>query len=305
MIGRAALIVAAATSPALCSARGGLVGASPEARPDETAIVSGPAQVEPKAATTTQTLEHARNPPRDPPGMRGFESPYGHLPNAPAPAAYDPPGAPCPVDMALVEGKLCARPVQDCLRWLDPDEKPPRSCAEFVAPVRCAGPESTMRFCIDRYEFTPHGYRFPLVNVSWNEAQVLCGAMDKRLCEEDEWVFACEGPESRPYPHGFMRDGAACNYDVDGALFMSSGKLIDRRVAADALPRCKSPFGVYNLVGNVDEWTTRPENQEPRRSILHGGWWLNGRNRCRAATDSHAEFYFGPQSGFRCCKPAR
>src|SRR5262245_29659846 len=105
MIGRAALIVAAATSPALCSARGGVVGASTEGRPDDPTIVTGATHAEQTAATTTRAPEPDRNPPRDPPGMRGFENPNGHLPKAPRPAAYEPPGAPCPVDMALVEGK--------------------------------------------------------------------------------------------------------------------------------------------------------------------------------------------------------
>jgi formylglycine-generating enzyme required for sulfatase activity len=102
-----------------------------------------------------------------------------------------------------------------------------------------------------------------------------------------------------------VRDGTACNHDIQEALFTPLGKLIDRRLSADALPRCKSPFGVFNLVGNVDEWTTRTTNEAPMRSILRGGWWLQGRNRCRAATDSHQETYAGPQTGFRCCKAAR
>jgi formylglycine-generating enzyme required for sulfatase activity len=129
--------------------------------------------------------------------------------------------------------------------------------------------------------------------------------MDKRICYEDEWEFACEGPEALPYPYGTVRDGAACNHDVAGELFSMRGKLIDRRAPSSELTRCKSPFGVMNLVGNVDEWTQRAGNEAPWRSILRGGWWLKGRNRCRAATESHNEIYAGPQTGFRCCKEAR
>jgi len=43
----------------------------------------------------------------------------------------------------------------------------------------------------------------------------------------------------------------------------------------------------------------------PRRAILRGGWWLIGRNRCRAATDNHSELYAGVQTGFRCCRAPR
>jgi formylglycine-generating enzyme len=242
--------------------------------------------------------------PRDPPGFRSFTHPGAPLPPLPKPPPYEPESAACPTDMALVEGDRCAVPVQECLRWIEPPGKPQRACGEF-APSRCGGARRKMRYCIDRHEHTPAGYQLPLVHVSWNEAQRICRAMDKRLCLEDEWEFACEGPEALPYPYGTLRDGAACNHDVAGELFTPRGKLVDRRVRADSLPRCESPFGVFNLVGNVDEWTTRAGKQPPWRSVLRGGWWLTGRNRCRAATESHNEIYAGPQSGFRCCKAAR
>ena len=241
---------------------------------------------------------------RDPPGMRSFDNPMGHLPKPPPPPAYEPANAPCPVDMVHVHGLRCTAAIQQCLEWADDRGKAKRSCGEFSKPTECRGGRRGMSYCIDRHEFTPAGYRFPLVHVSWNEAQKLCHAMDKRLCHEAEWEFACEGPEALPYPYGFERDGARCNHDRD-ELFTNRGRLIDRRVAKDALPDCKSPFGVMNIVGNVDEWTTRASAPSPRRSILRGGWWLKGRNRCRASTDSHSEIYAGPQTGFRCCKAAR
>jgi formylglycine-generating enzyme required for sulfatase activity len=161
-----------------------------------------------------------------------------------------------------------------------------------------------MRYCIDRYEFTAPGEKLPIVNVAFPEAEHLCRKMDKRICFEQEWEFACEGPEAWPYPYGFVRDGKRCNHDKDN-LFVRGNELYDQRVAADSLPDCKSPFGVFNLVGNVDEWTHRPGTKPPNRSILRGGWWLMGRSRCRAATSSHNETYAGAQTGFRCCKPAR
>ena len=162
-----------------------------------------------------------------------------------------------------------------------------------------------MRYCIDRYEVTPPGYTYPLTHVNWAEAQNLCHAMDKRLCYEDEWEFACEGPDALPFPYGYVRDGKRCNHDFpEEQLVTSPDHLIDHRVAGDALPECRSPFGVFNMVGNVDEWTTRYARDPPRRAILRGGWWLIGRSRCRAATDNHSELYAGVQTGFRCCKAA-
>jgi sulfatase modifying factor 1 len=243
------------------------------------------------------------NTATDPAGYRSFTSPAAALPPRPAAPAYAADAA-CPVDMEKVEGARCLNPIQECKRWLVvPGQQPERSCAEF-APTRCTGGHQNLRYCIDRYEYTPKGWELPLVHVSWSEAQTICRAEEKRLCREEEWEFACEGPEAFPYPYGYVRDGAACNHDLD-ELFDPRGKLRDQRVAGDSRPRCKSPFGVFNLVGNVDEWTTRSGNEPPWRSILRGGWWLTGRNRCRAATESHNEIYAGPQTSFRCCKEAR
>jgi formylglycine-generating enzyme len=244
--------------------------------------------------------------PRDPPGMRGFYDSSGTLPKL-SPPAYEPADARCPVDMAFVEGVRCSIPFQKCLRWL------PRlsvgkqiACAEFESPSICTGDHRSMRFCIDRYEFTPPEYALPLTHVNYAEAANLCNAMNKRLCYEEEWEFACEGPEALPFPYGFVRDPKRCNHDFpEQQLVTTQDHFVDHRVKADSLPGCKSPFGVYNMVGNVDEWTTRLNEDLGHRGVLRGGWWLIGRNRCRAATTNHGETYAGMQTGFRCCKGAR
>lgn len=264
----------------------------------------------PTPTTTEPRAEETAGPdasvplPRDVPGRRSFDDPAAPLPDLGPAAGYASPSDACPADMALVHGLRCSVPVQECLRWVDDPGKPERSCGEFRTPIPCRGARHPLRYCIDRREFTPPGASMPLVHVSWGEASLVCGKLGKRLCTETEWEFACEGPDASPYPYGATRDGARCNHDLD-ELFTPRGKLVDRRVPADARPECESPFGVLNLVGNVDEWTTRPENAPPHRSILRGGWWLKGRNRCRAATESHKEIYAGPQTGVRCCKAAR
>ncbi|MCC6215236.1 MAG: SUMF1/EgtB/PvdO family nonheme iron enzyme [Polyangiaceae bacterium] len=243
-------------------------------------------------------------PDRDPEGYRSFADPGAPLPLPGPPPPYEPAGAACPVDMVLAEGARCAEPRQACLAWADEPGKPNRSCAAFAEPTDCGPARAPMRYCIDRHEFTAPGAALPLVHVSWTDAQQLCERVEKRLCLEEEWVFACEGPGALPYPYGYTRDGARCNHDRD-APFTSRGKLVDQRVPAASLEACASPFGAVAMVGNVDEWTTRSGRASPWRSVLRGGWWLKGRNRCRAATDAHDERYAGPQAGFRCCKAAR
>jgi sulfatase modifying factor 1 len=177
-------------------------------------------------------------------------------------------------------------------------------------------PRQHMRFCIDRYEF-PNSYgELPLVVVTYSEARAYCKKANERLCNETEWTFACEGEEGVPYPYGYERDSSACVIDIlaagpdkdtfrprnsahtaAGIDFAWHGK------RSGESPRCKSPFGVYDMTGNVDEWTqnTRKYGYE---MILKGGHWGPARQRCRPATRGHGPYYLRYDEGFRCCADA-
>jgi len=217
-----------------------------------------------------------------------------------APPATSTADSPCPEDMVLVQGEHCFLYEQVCLRWDDPIGQPrKRVCAKFQEPSTCTTRKRHMRFCIDRDEYRAKGEQLPMSGVSWEQASKICQAQGKRLCRNVEWEFACEGEQGLPYPYGYERSPSLCNTD----RLLRDGKTH----AGDDLrepphPSCVSPFGVRDMVGNVDEWVTRPFREAPNRSELRGGWWLTGRNRCRANTTSHDERYSDRQTGFRCCK---
>jgi len=237
------------------------------------------------------------------------------VPSPPKPAPSDKgaatpdPQGPCDPGMVLVEGDYCPQVEQVCLQWLDPPPYQRLRCGEYEKPAKCKSPRKRLRFCIDREEYaepSPTGDpkdAVPVVNKNWLEAQAICQSRGARLCKESEWEFACEGPEMLPYPYGYKRDSSICNHDRTD-LGGPMSKLKDHRAPLGAFPDCVSPFGVHNMVGNVDEWVERENKAPPLRSALRGGWWLPGRNRCRAATTAHGEDYSGKQVGFRCCKDA-
>lgn len=215
---------------------------------------------------------------------------------------------PCGAGMVLVDGDACPDAEQTCVKWLDPPPYQHLRCGEYAKPAKCKGSRQHRRFCIDHEEYAePSGTdpkdAMPVVNKSWGDAKALCEARGARLCKESEWEFACEGPEMSPYPYGFSRDSSLCNFDKTD-LGGPEEKLKDLRAPLGAFPDCKSPFGVHDMVGNVDEWVERENMAPPNRSALRGGWWLPGRNRCRAATTAHPETYSAKQVGFRCCKDA-
>ena len=226
---------------------------------------------------------------------------------SPLPSATTNGATDCPrPNMILVDGDYCPDAEQVCLKWLDPPPYQNLRCGEYQKPAKCKVAKVHKRFCIDRDEYTDgktktdQGDDLPVVRKSWTEAKSICESIGARLCKEAEWELACEGPDMSPYPYGWKRDSAICNLDRTD-LGGAEEKLTDHRAPLNAFPQCVSPYGVHDIVGNVDEWTERENAAAPYRSALRGGWWLPGRNRCRAATLHHDEGYSAKQVGFRCC----
>jgi formylglycine-generating enzyme required for sulfatase activity len=219
--------------------------------------------------------------------------------------------AACPSDMVLAEGKHCTKVNQACKEWIeDPVVNPYARCRVFVEPTECKGERVPMRFCIDRLEMGGDD-GLPLADKSWTEAKKLCESKGKRLCQEREWLFACEGEEAKPYPYGFVRNSDICNFERTEGLVTRKGDLADHRQPVTANPACVSPFGVQNMVGNIDEWVvldvphfSAKNNHRKMSSGLKGGWWGPLRNRCRPTTVDHDEVFHELQTGVRCCKNA-
>ena len=211
----------------------------------------------------------------------------------------------CPDDMVLVEGQYCPSVELRCLRWLDPPDLPFARCALYARPASCQATRTALQFCIDRYEYTPAGARLPMNFASFTKAAALCAKLGKRVCAEEEWNFACEGEESRPYPYGFARE-PLCNQDRTDLYESEPDRhaLRDLREPSTARPGCVSPFGVFNMVGNLDEPVRRRGGTPPFSNALKGGWWMPARNRCRPATTAHGDYYQGIQVGVRCCADA-
>jgi formylglycine-generating enzyme required for sulfatase activity len=218
----------------------------------------------------------------------------------------------CPADMVEVEGEYCPTVEQHCTRWLDSESRLPRRCAEYEPNAVCRSSTSPKHFCIDRYEFPNQPGAKPIVMRSWANAQAACHERGKRLCGDSEWTLACEGSARLPYPYGTKRDAKVCNIDKpyqpvdEGAL--ADPRRRDREVArlwqaepSGSRAACVSPYGVFDMTGNVDEWVVN-ESGRPHRSGSKGGYWGPVRDRCRPMTTVHSEDFSFYQLGFRCCE---
>jgi formylglycine-generating enzyme required for sulfatase activity len=225
----------------------------------------------------------------------------------------------CPEDMVEVRGAFCPDVVQECLRWIDKEHKnklgvvDPNMCEKFRRPSKCISARRVpMHFCVDRYEWPNIAGALPESRMSWLDVRANCEAAGKRLCTEDEWTFACEGPDSKPYPYGdgYHRDAQACNADQSAWTdpWLTPFEKLDHRSPSGAHASCRSDFGVYDMVGNVDEWvvnTHGKSNRYPWISGLKGGHWVRGvHNQCRYMTDSHEPAFSFYVTGARCCSDA-
>lgn len=199
-----------------------------------------------------------------------------------------------------------------CKKWISREW--PERCGEYDRDAWLEKSKAMktmpMHFCIDRFEYPNRLGANPIVLVDWNEANALCKRDNKRLCTEDEWTFACEGEEAQPYPQGYAREDVCVN-DRQWREFKQFGRRdgeatmleLDRLWQGEpsgSKPRCKSPFGVYDMTGNIDEWT-RSSRPNERPSVLKGGYWGPVRTRCRPATKAHGETHVFYQEGLRCC----
>jgi formylglycine-generating enzyme required for sulfatase activity len=104
----------------------------------------------------------------------------------------------------------------------------------------------------------------PVVWVSLEDARAYAAWAGKRLPHEWEWQYAAQGNDGRAYPWGN-------NWNPAAVPTPDTGRDMGEPSNVDAHPEGASPFGVWDLVGNVWQWTDEVVDEHTRNGILKGG----------------------------------
>ncbi len=196
--------------------------------------------------------------------------------------------------------------------WIDKYEVTVDDYARCVSAGACSEPKSVGSY----YNWGKSGRgKHPVNGVNWDQAVGYCKWAGKRLPTEAEWEKAARGTDGRTYSWGEAEP--SCEY----AVMYDDGDGCGRDSTWEVGSKTKgvSPYGAYDMAGNVWEWTAdwydgKYYSKSPVRNpmgpksgsyrVLRGGGWLGDASGLRAANRD----YYSPSDaydsalGFRCVR---
>ncbi|MCI0554980.1 MAG: formylglycine-generating enzyme family protein, partial [Anaerolineae bacterium] len=202
--------------------------------------------------------------------------------------------------------------------WIDKSEVTNKMYAACVEAGVCDEPTNSSSYTHSSYYGNSEFDDYPVIYVDWNMAKTYCEWADRRLPTEAEWEKAARGENANVYPWGNTFDGTLVNFCDTNCSFDWADKSSDDGFAdvapVGSYPNGASPYGAYDMAGNVWEWVSslyqpypydgtdgREDLTSSDSRALRGGSWGSYVDNVRSAV----RYRFVPtvtdvNVGFRC-----
>ncbi|MFM7582118.1 MAG: formylglycine-generating enzyme family protein [Caldilinea sp.] len=173
----------------------------------------------------------------------------------------------------------------------------------------CEPPQEAGSYTRDAYFGNPEFADYPVIQVTWHQANAFCTWVGARLPTEAEWEKAARGTDGRIYPWGDQPPTQElANFDRN----------VGDTAPVGSYPAGASPYGVMDMAGNVWEWVSdwydsdyysqspseNPQGPAAGRSrVLRGGSWGSYGDFVRSANryDDSPDYWY-ISLGFRCVR---
>ena len=173
-------------------------------------------------------------------------------------------------------------------------------------------PASRFSFDGKTFQVEPGYETHPMTNVSWFGAWAYCGYYGWRLPTEIEWEKAARGSDDRPFPWGEEIARNNANFyssrdpfeDMGGAGSRTSpvgfynGQTYHGYATLDSV----SPYGLYDMAGNVWQWTGDIYEGMHYRFLRGGSKDTYDMDLRVWVRNNATPTYFSPGVGFRCAR---
>ncbi len=170
------------------------------------------------------------------------------------------------------------------------------------------------RFTFDGVKFTANpGYEnHPMTNVTWFGSLAYCSSIGGRLPTEQEWEKAARGTDGRALPWGEEMALNRANFYASRDPFESmtsfgsrtspvgfyNGKTYGEYTTLNNA----SPYGLYDMAGNVWQWTANVYEGMHYRFMRGGSKDTYAMDLRIWVRNNATPTYFSPGVGFRCVK---